>query len=117
LVLLELSSAGLDSVEYAGVLALPGLEETGTGPLITDSAVLSRLFDTELLEGNLSSRVLASGFREVVVSVGGAEAAQDLTDAMVTSGLEQIASQATGLSQISQATAQKCQLFQPAFHP
>ena len=105
-------SAGLDSVKYAEVLALPGLEETGVGPLIKDSAVLSRLFDTELLEGKLSSRVLASGFREVVVKVGGTTAAHELTDALIRSGLEQIASEATGLSQVSQQTAQKCQLFQ-----
>jgi hypothetical protein len=88
------------------------LEETGTGPLIKDSAILTRLFDTELVNGTLSKRVLESGFREVVVDVAGPDLAQDLTDALVTSGLEQIASQVAGMTQLNQKTEQKCQIFQ-----
>jgi hypothetical protein len=104
-------SSSLNAVKYARVLALPGLEEIGIGPLIKDRALLSRLFDTELLHSELSSRVLESVFREIVIKDGAEELAKDLTDSTVRALLEEIAFQAAGLTKLQQNTTPKVQVF------
>jgi uncharacterized delta-60 repeat protein len=109
-------SASADSLKYARVMALPGLEQTGVGPLIEDSGVISRLFDTELLDGIPSSRVLESAFREVAVEVvltdiAGKKAAK-VTAKDITDGLELIASQTSGISQLQQNINLTSQLFE-----
>lgn len=104
-------TAGSDSIKYASEMLLPGLEKTGSQWLIEDSGKLSHLFDTQLLKGRFTSRVLDSAFYELVEE-GEEELAQDVDEEGVQIMAREIAAKPSGLSQVQQQTAQTCQDFQ-----
>lgn len=107
----SLASGVSQSAKFAGLLAEPRLAETGAGPLITDSAKLSYLFDSELIHGEFTSRVLESVFRSVLATALkksfiklGVEGIKD--------GLRQIAAQDDGLSQLAESARKNVDLFE-----
>ena len=108
-----LAGAAGDSVKAAELLALPGVEETGTGPLITDSALATHLLDTELLQGQISGRVLKSGLLQVA-AVARDEVVSQVSDFDLQAGLNYIAAQPNGLSTIALKNSLNCLTFQEA---
>ena len=107
----NLASGVSHSAKFAGLLAEPGLAETGAGPLITDPAKLAYIFDTELIHGELTSRVLESVFRSVLATAL-KKGATKLGVEGIKDGLRQIAAQDDGLSQIAENARQSVDLFE-----
>ena len=100
------TSAG-ESIEFADLLALPGLEETGTGPLIKNSPLAAALLDTEMIQNHVSARVLKSGLLQIA-AVAKNESVGKVSDLALQSALQYIAAQPKGLSIIANNNSVNC---------
>ena len=103
----------INTAEFARLIPLPGLEETGAGSLIENSPLASRLLDLELLQNQVTSRVLKSGLLQVA-AVAKDEADAAVFEADLPAIYEEIAGQPNGLSLIAQGNAQNCLVYQQA---
>ena len=105
--LVTLGTSAGESVEFADLLALPGLEETGTGPLIKNSPLAAALLDTELIQNQVSARVLKSGLLQVA-AVAKDESVGKVSDLALQTALQYIAAQPNGLSIIANNNSLNC---------
>ena len=109
--ILGICTAGGDTVEAAGQLALPGVAEAGADQLIEESGKASYLLDTGLLQGNVAANVLKSAFLQVAETARD-EALNDVSDQAVETYLQGVAAQPKGLSAVAQNNAQNCVTYQ-----